>query len=327
MYNAIQLENFLRRKYGFVKRSNGRFGLELITRCPVCGKKKLSVNARTGLYQCWHGCMAGHVDSLTGDIRIARTEFGAQARRAPPAPGFDMPGTLVPLSQLDEDHQAIQYLIDRGFDPAMLEANYGICYCAEGKKYAGGLFDTSNTIMIPVYQDGKAVAWQARLLYDPAKLDDKTCAALGFIQDPDGDYVKPPKYFTMPGFDKGKMLWNFDWARKGNLVVVCEGVFDAIAVGRCAVAAFGKGVTEDQANALRYYWDLVVLLLDPGDADKEMAKLAGMLKNAVIVTLSGYKDAGEAPQMEIWRQIDAAITNNKVLAQAGRALETYKFIV
>ena len=205
--------------------------------------------------------MAGHVDSLTGDTKIAQAQFGASQQK-PAAPQFDMPGTLVPLSYLDEDHQAISYLTGRGFDPRLLEENYGICYCSEGKKYAGGLFDTTNTIMIPVYQNGQAVAWQARLLYNPDKLDDRSCEALGFMKDEDGDFVKPPKYFTMPGFDKGKMLWNFDWARRSNLVVVTEGVFDAVAVGRCAVACFGKGVTEEQAGVLRYYWDLVVLLLD-----------------------------------------------------------------
>lgn len=326
MYNRTQLEQFLRQRYGPVKHGAGKRGPELIVRCPVCGKRKLSVNANSGMYQCWHGCMSGHVDTLLGDVRLARATAAAAPK--PAAVGFDSPGTLVPLSQLSEDHQARQYLVNRGFSPDELEANYGICYCSAGHKYAHGLFDTTNTILVPVYRDRVTIGWQSRLLYDPHKLDDASCEAFGFRKDDDGDYIKPPKYFTMPGLDKGCMLWNMDWARQGNLVVVTEGVFDAVAVGRCAVACFGKGVTDAQLSALKYYWDLVVLLLDPGDADAETAKLAGALAGRCVpVCLQGYKDAGECPRMEIWRQIDAAVNKNRGLAQAGKSLDTYKFIV
>ena len=43
--------------------------------------------------------------------------------------------------------------------------------------------------------------------------------------------------------------------------------------------------------------------------------------------LEGYKDAGEAPRREIWRQIDAAITRNKTLAAGGITLDSFKFLV
>lgn len=324
MYSAAQLENFLRRRYGFVKRSQGKHGPELITRCPVCSKKKLSVNAKSGMYQCWHGCMSGHIDSLIGDVKLAKAEFVA---RKPPPPGFTSPGTLMSLSHLGQEHPAIQYLLRRGFDPRQLEEYYSICYCSVGKKFAGGLFDTTNTIIIPVFFNGEMIAWQSRLLYDPDKLDERACAGMGFKQDEDGDYVKPPKYFTMPGYDKGKMLWNVDNARRSQVVVICEGVFDAIRVGRCAVATFGKGVTDEQATSLNQYWPLNVVLLDPGDADAEMQKLKSKLPTAVVIDLKGYKDAGEAPQLEIWRQIDSTINNTKAMAEAGKTLDNYKFIV
>lgn len=327
--NPLQLEGFLRTRFGTVKRGHGKRGLELITRCPVCGKRKLSVSATTGLYQCWRGCVSGHIDTLLGAVHSARTQnlFEAQ-RSAPVTREFDVPGELTPLSALNDDHQAIQYLKRRNFDPRMLDEVYGFRYCGMGKKYAGGLFSTSNTIIIPVYQNGLLIGWQSRLLYDPDKLDNKACEALDFLKDEDGDWVKPPKYFTMPGLDKGKIFWNYDWARQSELVVVCEGVFDAVAVGRCAVAAFGKGVTDDQVNMLRQYWSLVIMLLDPGDADKEMIKLNSKLAyNTIYVTLQGYKDAGEAPQAEIWRQIDQAIQRHPNLAAGGRTLETFRFLV
>lgn len=329
MLNPMQLEALLQRRYGSVKRGKG--GRELITKCPVCGKRKLSVNTITGLYQCWHGCVSGHVDKLFGDVRIARNEQIEFRKAAPIARGVDLPGELVPLMSLSEEHQAIQYLINRGFNPKELDEIYGLRYCSMGKKYAGGLFDTSNTLVIPVYADGLLTGWQSRLLYDPKELDDATCTALGFPKDEDGDWLRPPKYFTMPGLDKGKILYNYDWARRSNLVVVCEGVFDALAVGRCAVATFGKGVTEYQANILKSYWDLIIILLDPGDAEADMIKLNKALDKGTAPTfyvmLQGYKDAGETPREEIWRQIDQTMRDHPVLGPSGKTLDTYQFIV
>ena len=89
-------------------------------------------------------------------------------------------------------------------------------------------------------------------------------------------------------------------------MVITEGPFDAIAVGRCAVATLGKGVTEHQANAIKSYWQLAVVMLDPGDADKEMQALTARLHRTIrtiVVQLQGYKDPGECPRDEIWRQI------------------------
>ena len=124
----------------------------------------------------------------------------------------------------------------------------------------------------------------------------------------------PPKYFTAPGFPKGQSLFNLDWASKSEVVVVCEGTFDAISVGRSGVAALGKGVTEYQARMLVNTpgWKLIILLLDPGDADKEMSKLVQTLGTVIPVLqvqLKGYKDAGETPRNEIWLQAGEAAFN------------------
>ena len=326
--NSIQLEGFLRQRYGAVKRSRGRHGLELLVQCPICKKRnKLSINANTGMYQCWHGCISGHIDKLLGDVKAARFDQQEFRKPAPTAGPVDLPGELIRLVDLDQDHQAVQYLVGRGFNVKELDELYGLRYCREGKRYAGGLFNTSNTIVIPVYANGLLTAWQSRLLYNPDKIEDpEVMEALGWRQDEDGEWVRPPKYFTAPGWDKGKNFLNWDWARQGNLVVVVEGAFDAFAVGRCAMATFGKGVSEDQMRLLATYWDLAVLLLDP-DARKDAERLYAGNPNCILMDLEGYKDAGEAPRDEIWRQIDRTVANHPVLARAGRTLDTYKFLV
>lgn len=326
MYNAKQLEALLR-KYGPVKRGHGSYGLQLIAKCPICAKQKLSVNAKSGLYRCWHGCMSGHVDNLFSSVRLAKqTEFASAVKKLAPRRGVDIPGELVPLSHLSDGHQALSYLTSRKFDPDELDAYYGFRYCPSGRKYAGGLFDTTNTLVIPIYHQNELIGWQARLLYNPDSLTDDVCSILEFPQDSDGDYIKPPKYFTMPGIDKGKLLWNYDWARQSEVVVVCEGVFDAARVGRCAVATLGKNLSDDQIGMLRAYWKLVIVLLDP-DAQREIEALECKLGNSVGVVLQGYKDAGDAPQLEVWKQIDRTLSENDGLRRAGLDLSSFKFIV
>lgn len=332
MYNAAKLEVLLRKKYGEVKHQNGHNGLELVVKCPVCGKRKLNVNPKKGIYKCWHGCMSGMVYNMFDEVQLAKIEAEtASKREAPKDLGFQPPGELVSLMELPAEHPATTYLRDRGFDPLVLDKVYGMRYCRIGRKYMQGRFDTSNTIVIPFYFNGVAVGWQSRLLYNPDDLPDDVCEVLGFERDAKGKFERPPKYFTMPGIDKGKLLWNFDWARQGDLVVVCEGIFDAMAVGRCAVATFGKSVTDAQIALFKSYWKLVVLLLDPGDAEPDMIRITRALRAGgaypVYVMLKGYKDAGEAPRMEIWRQIDEAVRNDKQLAQAGITLDRFKFLV
>jgi hypothetical protein len=91
-----------------------------------------------------------------------------------------------------------------------------------------------------------------------------------------------------------------------------------MSVGGCAVAAFGKGLTDEQIALLRE-WPVVVLLLDP-DAGSEQERLASRILGntsgkggfclypdaavkVVQVKLHGYKDAGECPHSELVGQI------------------------
>ena len=93
-------------------------------------------------------------------------------------------------------------------------------------------------------------------------------------------------------------------------MVVTEGPFDAMSVGMSAVATLGKGVTHDQARLVKAYWDMAIVMLDPGDADADGRKLLsnlGLSSPTIQVVLEGYKDPGDAPREEIWRQVAKAI--------------------
>jgi len=303
------IKPILLQKFGKVRESRGKNGLEYIVDCPFCsGKRKLYINPLRELYICFKCGETGGVGDLVG-----RSNFGRQPPPPPPAPlpaHIQEPGELVELTTLEEDSAPRLYLQQRGFDHKELSDSFGVRYCVDGRRFAGGLFDTTNTLIFPFWMDDQIAGWQARLLYDPDSVADDQCKAMGFIQDEDRDWVRPPKYWTAPGVQKGRIFFNYDWAKQSEVVVVCEGPFDAIAVGRCAVATLGKGISEQQAKRIKLMpeWKLVVILLDPGDADAEAAQLLGNLHRTVPVVridLEGYKDAGEAPREEIWKQIYA----------------------
>lgn len=328
--NPAKLEAALRRKVGNAyKKTRGKNGLEFKICCPYClsryGKVdkgfKLSLNPEMNAAHCFRCGFSGPVSKIfkienNDDDRPLR-KVGLLNRKSEP------PGDLVRLTELPDDHACCNYIRGRGFSVEALDKYYGVMYCENGKKFAGGLYDTTNTIVFPVWMYGKLAGWQSRLMYNPDKLTDAECETMGFLRDEDGTPIKPPKYFTDPAMKKGECLYNFDLAKQSELVVVCEGTMDAMAVGPCGVATFGKGVTEAQARILQSNWKLIAILLDPGDADDEMRKLRGMVLScpSFIVNLKGYKDAGEAPSLEIWSQIfDAA-------AAAGHDLNDYKINV
>jgi len=160
-----QLKKALSSKFGAVSVSSGSNGVELIVDCPFCGHyHKLSANPAKGVWHCWHCGEAGTLSRLLGQ----RVKVEVERRRPKPkARDYEGPGELVPLAELPDEHEAALYVRNRGFDPKCLSEQFGLCYCRKGRKYADGMFDTTGTIVIPVVENGREIAWQSRLLYNP----------------------------------------------------------------------------------------------------------------------------------------------------------------
>lgn len=344
-----QILQRLQAKYGKVK--TGRSGdghVELKLCCPFTHAKHrdtgfhLYVNPEKGVYRCWSCGRRGRVNDLIDadglEFQQPRAVVSAvtdvsSLRRVPDPYDVGRGGGLIPVDQLPEDHPAIVYLTrvrKRPFDPQELARTFGVFYCNIGRLFGKGTinYDTTNTLIFPVYwRDHQpphqpiVIGWQSRLLYDPAKLTDAECAAYGLQKDERGEWIRPPKYFTSPGLDKGRVLYNYLNARNHSFVVVTEGVFDAFSVGPSAVCLFGKTPTETQLNLLKTYWNDVILLLDP-DAHKEMRTTFEHLSRSVRVTLvmlEGQKDAGDMPREEIWRQIAKKIEADRRYSKAALA--------
>lgn len=315
---ADDLKGILERKLGDVTITSNPD--EWKTECPFCGGSALAINVAKRVYHCWKCEESGSLRKLLGR-GVPRIE-GAGRRKRRVHKDYAPPGELRSLSSLPRESEVWLYLLNRGFDPIRMERLFGISYCISGAPFAGGVFNTTGTLVIPVVEHGVDVAWQCRLLYDVDEIDEAMVPYMGWKYDSEkGKYVKPPKYFTMPGFDKGLKLFNYDSAKRFPFVVVTEGAFDAMSVGGCAVAAFGKGLTDEQIALLRE-WPVVVLLLDP-DAGSEQERLASRILGntsgkggfclypdaavkVVQVKLHGYKDAGECPHSELVGQILSA---------------------
>ena len=337
----MSVEQLLRRKFGDtrVRKTRGRNGVEFRVCCPFPHgpdgpdrKYKMYINPERfgGVYNCYSCGKSGRLSEFIGEFNNMARQPVAQVRDEPLPADVQGPGYTIPIDELPADHPASIYLErvrKRPFDRVELSRDYGVRYCLKGRTYGSGekgfWYDTSNTLIFPMWMMGRLVGWQSRLLYDPdkASCDDAACAAMGFPKDHEGQWIRPPKYWTNPGLPKGRILFNFDNARKFRHVVVTEGVFDSMSVGLCATAALGKGITENQIRMLKTYWDTVILLLDPGDADRETAKIAAdMMTSGVEVIpihLKNYHDAGDTPREELWRQITETVRQRNLDAAAA----------
>lgn len=202
-----------------------------------------------------------------------------------------LPGVVIPLCELGENHPAVVYVRDRGFDVQEVGDVWGAGYCLEGYEP----FEVcTHRLIIPVWFRGKLVGWQARALGE------------GF-----------PKYYTMRGLSKSRMLYNYDRAVESRIVVLVEGALDAWSVGLPAVAMFGKSLSVTQRSILLGGWPrkrepLLVVMLDPEasqEADRIMAECAEMFPHRrVKVELPAGTDPGSLTRDEVWNHIEAATT-------------------
>jgi len=324
--NLAAFEQLLRNKFGKFRKTKGRNGIEYKVCCKFCvsrgktvdTKFKMYINPDREAYNCYRCDAQGSTREMLGALEKA-------ARAAPPVPeivqlpsNVEAPGSLVNLTDLGIDHPAIEYLLKirkTPFNPVEVQNLFGARYCSVGKMYAG-VYDTTNTLVFPIFYNNKIVGWQSRMLTDPDQLTDEYLQLNRYRRDEDGEWIRPPKYFTSPGFPKGKVMFNWDIAVQTDYLVVVEGVFDAMAVGPCGIATLGKGVTDDQIAKISTWASYpgrapkhVIILLDDDAQEDAMGIFEKLFRTTKVtnVLLKGYHDAGDTPREEIWRQIHETI--------------------
>lgn len=178
-----------------------------------------------------------------------------------------IPEGTVGFDSLEPKHHAFKYLANRGFDPVELTKLYGIGWCSNRNDVM-----CYNRIIIPIYQKGKLVSWQARVTYDKEK-------------------HKTPKYYFAKNSKKSNYLYNLDLARGFKTGIIVEGVTDVWRVGACAVATLGAHISDKQKvlfeNAFMDYSG--VLLYDGDVADKDEVETNDKLHRIIDTFSNKFK--------------------------------------
>lgn len=248
--------------------------------CPFCRhyKPKLAINISKGAWHCWVCNESGrHIRTLFKKMNVPKQDMVALARILNESPTtfpvehtYDtlaLPKEYKPLwipSKTTDYKNALRYLISRGVT-TMDIIRYQIGYCEDG------LY--KNRLIIPSFDvSGRLNYFVGRMFYDTDVMP----------------YKNPHVSKDIIGFEDG-INWSYP-------VILCEGVFDAIAIKRNAIPLLGKTIPPKLIDKLIEKNVSDVYLSLDSDAMKATAHIAEILlknsHNVYIVNLDG-KDPSE----------------------------------
>jgi DNA primase len=270
---------------------------EYLFRCPFCHhhKKKLSINIISNKWKCWICDAKGaRLISLLKRMNLPKqviTKFkellGEENRSkyisTDEPQHLTLPAEYKPLWKSEKSYpylHALTYLKNRGITAEDI-LRYRMGYCETGT-YAG-------RIIVPSYDSNNQLNYfTARSFYDGGM-----------------KYKNPP-------VSKNTIIFEnmIDWEEP---IILCEGMFDAIALRQNAIPLMGKTISKNLEYALlRHSVENIVIFLD-ADARMDALKLEHRLKQYEIDTklvLTDGKDASEMGFTTSWDAIDSATTTN-----------------
>ncbi len=185
---------------------------------------------------------------------------------------------------------ALAYLQKRGLTPATIES-FGLGYAPESWDAAARHFIEKGYTQQDLLEAGLVSERDSGGIYDRFRnritipIRDAAGKMAGFgarILNPEDQ----PKFLNSPQtplFDKGRLLYGLDRARKAiraeDQAVIVEGYLDVIALHQAgfanAVSPMGTALTEDQLRLLKRFSRRIVLALD-ADAAGQKATLRGL---------------------------------------------------
>ena len=230
-------------------------------------KPKLQINIKTGKWHCWVSNQGGHnlfqlfkklkasKEQFTelGDI-VGKPSHSLSSSSQKTKDVVSLPKEFKPLWSKDGgiiQKHAMSYLSKRGISKGDI-IRYGIGYCEEG------LY--SNRVIIPSYNsDGELNYFVGRSIYrDGMK------------------YKNPPISKDVIGFD----LF-INWKEP---IILCEGVFDAIAIKRNAIPLFGKTIPKSLMKKIYEKKVKKIYILLDKDAISDAIKITDdLMKNGIDV--------------------------------------------
>jgi len=261
--------------------------------CPFChhSKKKLSVNISNNKWKCWTcGSKGGHIIWLLKKLNISQ-ELIAQFREmlddedikiyksTTAETRLFLPYEYKPLWKPEKNYayyHAINYLKNRGITTDDI-LRYRIGYCTEGTYV--------NRIILPSYDRNNQLNYfTGRLFYEEGM-----------------KYKNPPVSKNVIIFEN---MVNYS-----EPVILCEGMFDAIALRRNAIPLLGKTLSKNlERSLLEHKVKQVIVFLDE-DAREDAMKLEQHLTQydmQVSIVLTKGKDASDMGFETAWKEISNA---------------------
>ena len=236
-------------------------------------KPKLQINTQTQKWHCWVSNQGGHnlfqlfkklkaskehfdeLVELVGDRKYVKRNVKEDKKIV------RLPNEFKPLwkngSSIIKKH-SIVYLSNRSIGMADI-IRYGIGYCEEGVY--------SNRVIIPSYSsNGELNYFVGRDIYDGGM-----------------KYKNPPVSKDVIGFDLF-VNWN-------EPIILCEGVFDAIAIRRNAIPLFGKTIPKSLMKKIYEKQVKQIYILLDSDAIMDSIKITDdLMKNGINVYYVNLSD-------------------------------------
>lgn len=163
-------------------------------------------------------------------------------------------------------------------------------------------FYTYDLRFCPAVPFGEPTSWRGRLIFPVYDLEGKARSAVGRAIPGPAKKKKAP-WFNWPHSDIGDLLWPLgEQTPNSELVVLTEGVFDALAVrflaGHHAYCTFGKKISNSQIALLHQLGAKEVILAWDPDAKKEIRTTAKRLSTE-------FDKVAVFPFMHpAWKQLD-----------------------
>lgn len=290
------------------------------TDCPFCTDERgrFTINHRWGVYdpetgyngyelwRCYNeDCQANLNyrrelrDKLTASWLAAPVVKVPKVKKVekPKLEPVEFPGILVSLTELPRTHHAITYLQDRNYDPDELARLWRVSYAEHVPPRQRGSY-SMDRIILPVYDRGVMVGWQAR-----------------FIGDVDWKKTGIQKYLTY--YPKSLCFYGMDEAEQEDTLVVVEGATSVWRYGFGALPLLGKTMSMVQVEILRERGRGRPLVLIPDTDDEEslpaFQKVANQLAEAGYPGCIGYAplppktDPANIPTAQLRKLVKAVV--------------------
>jgi len=311
---------------------NTRKGLQYSYECPLCNdhKERLFINVDRGKFFCHH-CDAGGTIvtfiALFSNITWKQSldiyrEYQGYEIALPESIEDEIHSMLIELPQIEipkyvhplpdemifmddargkAGNEAWQYLKSRGvsMDTCLSQ---GIGYCAEGK-YA-------NRIIMPDFEDGELVYWQART-WEPEPKNKLLKKYFRKVLNPSLDEEQIDQGIV--AIDKSEVVSNMDYIKELGMAVVCEGRFDSYTIGDFGACIHGKHLSDDQFLKLvlnKDKIDTVAVMLDGDAFSYSMStadRLSRYMDNVLVCRLTGKDDPSKIGKKGVLEALNNAV--------------------